>query len=77
MYNLGCGKERWDCNIAQVLYSWERIVKIPSCINSFNGGFYCSLFEYILLESLLKVVNLKGPDWQSNTSNGVLHGIYL
>ena len=42
-----------------------------------NEGFYCSLFEYILLESLLKVVNLRGPDWQSNTSNGVLHGIYL
>ena len=33
---------------------------------SFNlndaDGFYRSLFEYILLESLLKVVNLKGPD---------------
>ena len=35
-----------------------------------------SLFEYILAKSLLKVVNLRGPDWQSNTSNGVLHVIY-
>ena len=36
-----------------------------------------SLFEYILAKSLLKVVNLRGPDWQSNTSNGVLQVLHV